>query len=259
MSMFGRKKKQAQAAEEAATERGTGLDAEAEEPDQDAGVPNESGTPKATKTDRSRGPRDASEVDDTPDLVDLGSLRIPPVAGMNLNLEVEESSQAIVSVALEIDGSRVTLQAFSAPKSEALWPGISAQIDQSVTGQGGRTDRREGRFGEELLARVPATGPDGSQGVMIARFVGIDGPRWFLRAVFAGPAAINEEAAQALEDVLGDLVVDRGQTPMAPTELLPLHLPEGQAVPVPTPADEAVTDSTGGERPERGPEITQIG
>lgn len=274
--MFGRKKKEAKAAEvEAllqeqdaestdaessdATTAGkaktkAGSDAEANT--SSSGVAASTGA--AGKSDRSRGPLDAAEVGDTPELVDLGSLRIPPLAGMNLNLEVEQESQAIVSVALELDGSRVQLQAFAAPKSDTLWPGISSQIDQSVTAQGGRTDRREGRFGEELLARVPGTGPDGSQGTMIARFVGVDGPRWFLRAVFGGPAAINEEAAKPLEELLGGVVVDRGQTPMAPTEMLPLHLPEGQAVPVPPTEDEEPAGLTD-EAPKRGPEITQIG
>lgn len=275
--MFGRKKKEAKAAEEEALLQ----EQDAESPDADSADAADAGErsdapSKASKsadtkpassgaadgaskkTDRSRGPLDASEVGDTPELVDLGSLRIPPLAGMNLNLEVEQETQAIVSVALELDGSRVQLQAFAAPKSDTLWPGISSQIDQSVTAQGGRTDRREGRFGEELLARVPGTGPDGSQGTMIARFVGVDGPRWFLRAVFGGPAAINEEAAKALEDLLGGVVVDRGQTPMAPTELLPLHLPEGQTVPVPE-ALQDDSDPLTDEAPRRGPEITQVG
>jgi hypothetical protein len=175
---------------------------------------------------------------------------------MNLNLEVEQESQAIVSVALELHESRVQLQAFAAPKSESLWPGISAQIDESVTSQGGRTDRRDGRFGEELLARVPATGPDGSQGIMIARFVGVDGPRWFLRAVFAGQAALNEEAAGPLEELLASVVVDRGNTPMPPTELLPLHVPDQAVAGV---AEDDQDDEggidTGG--PERGPEMTE--
>lgn len=278
--MFGRKKK-SETKEEVVTDQAgsdqTGSDQAADEAKgtttrsgQDAGAAAEEqaqaetdAARAGTKTDRSRGPLDASEAPDTAGMIDLGSLRIKPVTGMNLNLEVEQNSQTIVAVALELDGSRVQLQAFAAPKSDVLWPGISSQIDQSVTAQGGRTDRRNGRFGEELLARVPSTGPDGSQGVMIARFVGIDGPRWFLRAVFGGPAAINEEAATALEDLLSAVVVDRGQEPMPPAELLPLRMPEGQQPqPEQEPEPEQDTeqrrgDSDGG--PERGPEITQIG
>ena len=289
--MFGRKKKQEQAeaeletavAEDAAVDAVDDANEEASEEvaeskqavkaaADDASEPKVAHAAPVVKTDRSRGPLDASEVDDVEGLLDLGSLQLPVIEGMNLNLEVEQDSQQIVSVAVELEGSRVQIQAFAAPKSEGLWPGISTQIDQSVTAQGGRTDRRDGRFGPELLARVPSTGPDGSQGTMIARFVGVDGPRWFLRAVFAGPAAINEEAAQPLEDLLGRIVVDRGQTPMAPTELLPLTMPEADAASpltpapaqqgeAPEPASEGIDPRTdkGATPPERGPEITQIG
>lgn len=257
--MFGRKKKQAQVEEAENTPQEDLAQADAEQAGAESGRRAAGGVDG--KSERKDGPWDASEVEEDDSLIDLGSLRIKPVAGMNLNLEVEQGSQAIVAVALELDGSRVQIQAFSASKSEALWPGISAQIDESVTSQGGRTDRRDGRFGDELLARVPATGPDGSQGVMIARFVGIDGPRWFLRAVFAGQAAINEEAAKALEDLLAAVVVDRGSVPMPPTELLPLHVPEQAAAAPEQGSDDEGTaeeDSTGGEgRPERGPEMTE--
>ncbi|MGO1320510.1 MAG: DUF3710 domain-containing protein [Galactobacter sp.] len=262
--MFGRKKKRAQAED---VEDNAQQDANEQEAARDEErASSETGRRAAGgvdgKSERKNGPWDASEVEEDDSLIDLGSLRIKPVAGMNLNLEVEQGSQAIVAVALELNGSRVQIQAFSASKSESLWPGISAQIDESVTSQGGRTDRRDGRFGEELLARVPATGPDGSQGVMIARFVGIDGPRWFLRAVFAGQAAINEESASALEDLLASVVVDRGSVPMPPTELLPLRVPE-QAAAAAAAQEQAAeesseeTNTSGRDKPERGPEMTE--
>jgi hypothetical protein len=251
--MFGRKKKTAEPDEVLETpETKDDANAEAE--------PAQASHAKQAKTDRTHGPLDAAEASSEAEgMIDLGSLRLPIVAGMNLNLEVEQNSQQVVSVAVELEGSRVQLQAFAAPKSEGLWEGISSQIDQSVTAQGGRTDRREGRFGPEILARVPAAGPDGEQGTMIARFVGVDGPRWFLRAVFGGPAAINEEAAKPLEDLLGGVVVDRGQTPMAPTELLPLTMPQADPEPAVPAAEAAPADPGTEERPERGPEITQIG
>ena len=212
------------------------------------------------KTDRTDGPFDISERTPTEAYIDLGSLKIPAVEGMNLNLEVEETSGAVVSAAVEYEDSRVQLQAFAASKSGGLWDGISSEIDDAITQQGGRTDRRDGRFGPELLARVEATGPNGERGHMVARFVGIDGPRWFLRAVFGGPAAINDKAAQELEAFLAAVIVDRGQEPMSPTELLPLRVPDGSEK-----ASEAARSRHDAETnrdnhdPRRGPEITQIG
>lgn len=250
--MFGRKKKNAEPAEELEVVEAP----EAEATDEVPAAPSASHA-KAVKTDRSRGPLDASEAnDDLEGMIDLGSLRLPIVQGMNLNLEVEENSQQVVSVAVELEGSRVQLQAFAAPKSEGLWDGISSQIDQSVTAQGGRTDRREGRFGPELLARVPMAGPDGEAGTMIARFVGVDGPRWFLRAVFSGPAAHDPAAAAELEGVVREAVVVRGDEAMAPRELIALALPEQ-----PAPAEETAEETAGRDdlNPfERGPEITEV-
>src|SRR3712207_8492765 len=58
-----------------------------------------------------------------------------------------------------------------------------------------------------------------------ARFVGVDGPRWFLRGMISGPAAENPEAAAALEQAFQQIVVVRGSAPMPVREQLPLTLP----------------------------------
>jgi len=62
-----------------------------------------------------------------------------------------------------------------------------------------------------------------------SRFTGIDGPRWFLRAVFHGPAAYEPESAGPLEGLVRDVIVVRGGEAMAPRELLALKLPQGAA------------------------------
>jgi hypothetical protein len=58
-----------------------------------------------------------------------------------------------------------------------------------------------------------------------ARFVGVDGPRWFLRGMISGPAAESPEAAAALEQAFRQIVVVRGTAPMPVREQLPLTLP----------------------------------
>jgi hypothetical protein len=86
-----------------------------------------------------------------------------------------------------------------------------------------------------------------------ARFVGVDGPRWFLRAVFSGRAAIDDDAAGPLMAVVRDTVVVRGESAMAPREMLPLRLPDEATMP----SSEPATDDE--LRPfERGPEITEV-
>src|SRR5688572_20320131 len=57
------------------------------------------------------------------------------------------------------------------------------------------------------------------------RFLGVDGPRWFLRGMISGPAAEDAEAAQQLEAAFRQIVVARGTEPMPVREQLPLTLP----------------------------------
>jgi hypothetical protein len=49
-------------------------------------------------------------------------------------------------------------------------------------------------------------------GKRLARFVGVDGPRWFLRGVIGGAATTDVEAA-AREDLFRSIVVVRGGSP----------------------------------------------
>jgi len=210
----------------------------------------ESGTGAAAH--RQDGPLDESEIDSRDGFVDLGALLITPAEGLQLRLEVEEATQRVVAVTLDLQGSSLQLQAFAAPKTETLWDEIREQIGQSVGAQGGQVEEVEGAFGTELVAKLPAGLPDGSQGYRVARFIGVDGPRWFLRGVLGGPAALERPAADPLEALFRKVVVVRGDSPMPPRDLLQLRLPKDASA---TPPPAAPTM----EEPERGPEITQIG
>lgn len=214
---------------------------------------------KGVKQNPEEGPFDGDDFEDHDEYLDMGSLLIKPVPGLQLRLEVEESTQRVIAVALEIGGSRMQLQVFAAAKSEDLWPGISTQIATGIADQGGETEMIPGRFGNELLARVPQTAPDGRQGYVVLRFLGIDGPRWFLRAVIGGAALTDPVESKAMEDALAQIVVVRGDTPMPPTELLPLTVPQGALTHADAAAHAEQAETGGTERPERGPEVTQIG
>jgi hypothetical protein len=172
------------------------------------------------------GPFDRAEVDGLEGRLDLGALWMTGIPGMELRLEVEEESQSVVGVTAVLGESAVQLQAFAAPRSEGIWEDIRTEIAASITSQGGTADVTSGPFGTELLARMPGQGPDGRTVFSPARFVGVDGPRWFLRAVLSGRAAIDQDAAAALLDVVRSTVVVRGHEAMAPRELLALKLPD---------------------------------
>ena len=60
----------------------------------------------------------------------------------------------------------------------------------------------------------------------LARFIGVDGPRWFLRGVVGGRATSDPEAAERVEDLFRSIVVVRGGAPMPPRDLIPLKMPQ---------------------------------
>ena len=216
-------------------------------------APGDTAGTSAVAPDRSAtGPFDVSEIEDQDGYVDLGALLIAPAEGLQLRLEVEEATQRVVAVTMDLNGSSLQLQAFAAPRSEGLWEEIREQIGQSVGSQGGQVEEVQGSFGTELLAKLPASGADASQGYRVARFIGVDGPRWFLRGVLGGEAAVDRDAAAGLERLFRQIVVVRGENPMPPRDLLQLRLPRENAAPAPQSAPDLG-------QPERGPETTQIG
>jgi hypothetical protein len=206
-----------------------------------------------TGTSRPDGPWDSSERPGDDAVVDLGGLRLPGREGMELRLEVDEATGTVNGVAVVLGGSAVLLHAYAAPRSEGIWSEIRAEIAAGVTRQGGTATDTEGPFGPELLVRLPVRTPEGRTGHQVQRFAGVDGPRWFLRAVFQGPAAQDAAAAAELESVVRDVIVVRGAEAMAPRELLPLRLPEATPAPEPEPESRPPLEPF-----QRGPEITEI-
>lgn len=180
---------------------------------------------KSAPEDRATaGPFDDSEANPVRPYIDLGAIKVLPREGLNLRLEVEEQTKRIVAVGLDVAGSTLQVQAFAAPRSSGLWDETREQIRQQVRQQGGRVEERTGPLGRELLAEVPVTAGDES-GMRLARFVGVDGPRWFLRGVIGGAATGDVDAAAQVEDLFRSLVVVRGATPMPPRDLIPLKMP----------------------------------
>ncbi|GEB45606.1 MULTISPECIES: DUF3710 domain-containing protein [Microbacterium] len=180
---------------------------------------------KSAPADReTAGPFDEAEANPVRPYIDLGAIKILPREGLNLRLEVEEQTKRIVAVGLDYADSTLQVQPFAAPRSSGLWEETRDQIRQQVKQQGGRVEEREGPLGPELLAEVPVAGADGAS-KRLARFVGVDGPRWFLRGVVGGAATNDVEAAAAVEDLFRSIVVVRGSSPMPPRDLIPLRMP----------------------------------
>lgn len=182
---------------------------------------------KSAPEDReTEGPLDEIEANPVRPYVDLGGVKILPREGLHLRLEIEEGSKRVVAIGLDYAGSTLQVQPFAAPRSSGLWHEIRDQIADQIGKQGGTTSLREGPFGPELVAEIPvAAGSGADESSRLARFIGVDGPRWFLRGVIAGEGAVNPEAAAQIEDLFRSIVVVRGSAPMPPRDLIPLRMP----------------------------------
>ena len=208
---------------------------------------------------RPQGPWDAADApeDDLPRL-DLGGLRVPVPPDTEVRVDVDDEGQ-VVAATLVQGGAAMQVNAFAAPRSEGIWSEVLEEIAGSLAGGGGKAETVEGTYGPELHAQVPTQGPDGRIVMAAARFVGVDGPRWFLRALITGTAATDAETAAPLEQALRQVVVVRGTEPMAVRDPLPLRLPAEALAPQ---GEQVAADAEQEGDPlrlaERGPEITEI-
>jgi len=184
----------------------------------------EYGNSKSAPVDRvTAGPFDSTEVINIRPSVDFGAISLPIREDVTLKLEVEEASSRIVALTVEHQGSSLQLQAFSAPGSEGIWHEIRGDLDRSIQSQGGKTEVVVGPLGPELNAQIPTK--DG--GSRLAKFIGVDGPKWFLRGVISGLALGDTLAMTYMVDIFRSVVVVRGVAPMPPKELLQLNAPPG--------------------------------
>ncbi|MGK2348066.1 DUF3710 domain-containing protein [Actinomyces sp. W5033] len=208
MGLFSRRRAGAPAA---------GTDEEVASADSDEAVEEPAGEPTT-------GPWDVANAPDAP-RIDLGSLRVPVVDGMQMRLDLPRPGAAPVAVVLALGGSTLELRAFAAPRTAGVWEDRRASITAELTRAKATLKVLEGPHGTELLAQVPVPGPEGVRMSVPSRFIGVDGPRWFLRGVLQGRAATDDAAAAALREVFDDVVVVRDGQARPPLEVLPLHVP----------------------------------
>jgi len=169
------------------------------------------------------GPWDAGEPFPPRPRVDLGSLQVP--MGPEHEIQLVMADQHGVWVTVRHGQSEMQLQAFAAPRRGVLWDDLRAEAAREIDEAGGKSQEVVGPFGTELMAQVPAEPGQLSSGLQLVRFVGVDGPRWFLRGLFTGPAAAGGEPASLLEEIFRDVVVVRGEHPVPPRDILELRLP----------------------------------
>jgi hypothetical protein len=177
-----------------------GPDGPDEDDEGDSGYGPEQDGPEATGS----GPWDGGEHYPRRNRVDFGSLLVPVRDGLEIRINLADAvtgvSVDVVNGDLLHGGSFLQLQAFAAPKSSGLWDEVRQEIADEVAKSGGQSEDVEGPYGTELRAMVSsAAAAGGRQQLEPQRFLGVDGPRWFLRGVIRGPAASRPEQARPLE------------------------------------------------------------
>ncbi|ROO89254.1 uncharacterized protein DUF3710 [Actinocorallia herbida] len=202
------------------------------------------------------GPWDSIEGTATElERLDFGALQVPIGPGLEIQVNLEPTevdaqgnplNGKIVAITVIAGQSSMQLQVFAAPKRSGLWDDLRKELTEELTqNANAEVQEGEGPFGTEIRAMVPAQltaemleqMPDEvraqipqeviDQGFawQPLRFLGVDGPRWFVRALVAGEAVQDDEAFQPLGAVFSELVVVRGDEPMPPREALALNLP----------------------------------
>src|SRR5215472_16113496 len=205
---------------------------------------------------RVEGPWDVADDVPAAERIDCGSLLIPMRDDFDVQINVAEELGAWVAIVHGESGMQ--LQVFAAPRSGGLWHDVRGEIAANIAEVGGSSREQDGPNGPELHATVPGSDAAAAGAEQLpVRFIGVDGPRWFLRAVVSGPAAADPKLAAPFEEILADVVVVRGDHPLPPKEQLEIRLPED--------VQRAVEAQLAEEEPgwelqnpfERGPEITE--
>lgn len=168
--------------------------------------------------DRSNGPWDV-EDEDIPDesYIDLGCLKLPHFENTQIRFGVDQETNRVMNVTLTQSGSSLQLTVLAAPRYHGIWNEVRSGINQ-----GEAPHEVDGTFGKEVLLTIPL--PTGQE--VPTRIVGVDGPRWMLRGIFTGQAAVaGTKDAEEFDKLFRSLVVDRGEEPVAPKDIIALTLP----------------------------------
>lgn len=161
------------------------------------------------------------DIDDAPDdsvaRIDLGSVQVPVPEGAQVQVEMDQETQNVRAVHVVTGHGQATISAYAAPRSSGkLWPEVSNELAEQLRSDGATVRRLRGVWGIELSVRMGDTS---------LFFVGVDGPRWMLRGVMAGPQEAAEGGPEMLRALVRGTIVNRGEGPMPVRNPLPITLP----------------------------------
>lgn len=185
-------------------------------------------TEKLAPSDRSiSGPFDSSEVELPAGFLDFGSIRVGGDPNIAISLEVSEETGKGVALTFDLEDSKLQVVAAASSKHEGIWADAITQLADSIRSSGGVVEEFNSPLGRGINASIPQSKTTNR----LVRFIGVDGPRWFLRGTVTGAAVIDPIAYQAVEGLFRSLVIHRGESPMPPREPLELVVPAGIITP----------------------------
>jgi hypothetical protein len=169
------------------------------------------------------GPWDSADLHAPRDLVDFGSIAFVPNPNVTVRADIEEGTQRVVAISFDYLDSVLQVQAFASSKGSSMWDQVISDIVESLKSQSIQTEKIIGPFGSGLQVDLPNAAGEAQKVLMF----GFDGGRWLLRGTISGSAVNDVEQRTELYSIFSGLVVNRGETPLPPREILPLILPIG--------------------------------
>ncbi|MDF7641140.1 DUF3710 domain-containing protein [Bifidobacterium sp. ESL0784] len=162
---------------------------------------------------------DEEEAPNYDEYLDLGAYYLPFMPGIELRVKANRASGQVLGCTISYKTSSLEIEALAAPKTLSLWDGVR----EDLLAANPKASEEPGIFGTEI--KLPVVVKGGKK--LVTRIVGVDGPRWMLRGIFSGRAATHPESPEtkALNQFFSDIVVDRGEEPLAPRDLIPMHPP----------------------------------
>ena len=165
---------------------------------------------------------DDEDVPDYAEYLDLGAFYLPFLSGIELRIKASRSSKQVLGCTITYGSSSLEVEAFAAPKTLGLWD----DMRDDLLSANAKASGQPGIFGTEVL--LPVALSNGKR--LTTRIVAVDGPRWMLRGIFSGKAARSGNAEyEALNAFFSKIVVARGEEPLAPRDLIPMHPPVSPA------------------------------
>lgn len=187
----------------------------------------------AHKDWREDGPFDFDEVDldaDEVERLDLGTVIFTPFDGMNLQLQVDEQTNQVQAVLAAMGNSAIEVSLFAAPAQTSMIKEIRHDMAAATEQIGGTMQMGVGPFGTELRRVIPMKDTEGKDAFHVSRTWFAQGPRWLLRGVVMGEAALEtgtEGTSELFYEFFCNCVVRRDEQPRVPGDLIPMQLPEG--------------------------------